>query len=199
MNYSKILSQLPNIDSIIYLDSSSLIRSYPQSVISKKFTRTKYINNPQKFLNDLNFLINPLLDESISLCDILTKIIQISALNVITLDCLFRSSDNHRIYPLFGTFDIRNNVTCINNSTILYEDKISVETIYQASTLIRSAETIILDDYFISLPLCNQLLERRNENSNVIMLSSLINISNYKTEHLIDFFSVIYSFSKYIL
>ncbi len=196
MDYQKILNNCKNDTKIVYLDSSSLIRTYPISVLSKNFTRTKYEKNPPSFSQSLNLFIKPLLDDSFSLYNLLTKITnKFNQLSIVTLDCMFAHPENNHILSLFGTFSFKNTIASVNNSVTLYGDRLSAETIYNASALIRSSETIILDDYFLLLPIGNFLLDRKKENTPIYPLSSLIGFPQYKTNDVIDFFSSLDAFS----
>lgn len=194
MDYTKILQEFNNNAQIIYLDSSCLIRDYPINVISKNLTRTKYNSNPQKFTNILNRLINPLHHTSALLYNILDETIkQINKINIITYDCMFPSTNNEYISALFGSFDFIGSVASINNSIILYGDEISVETFFNASTLVRSANLIIIDDYFLSLSIGKHLLNQKKDNTITISLSSVIGHHSYHTEEVINIFKYICS------
>ena len=102
---------------------------------------------------------------------------------------MFPSSTNYHISTLFGSFDFDGKTASINNSTVLFDDNISVETFFNASTLIRSANLILIDDHFLSLSVGKQLLERKKENTPTITLSSLIGNPTYNTKEVIDIFN----------
>lgn len=162
MNIEQLLYKIHNSSRIVYLDSSSLIRTYPINVLSENLTRYKYISNPQKFSIVLNRFIIPLENTSISLYNIFNEMTNdINGFNIISYDCMFPSLINCHISTLFGSFDFDGKTASINNSTILFGDNISVETFFNASTLIRSANLILIDDHFLSLSVGKQLLERK--------------------------------------
>lgn len=190
MNIEQLLYKIHNSSRIVYLDSSSLIRTYPINALSKKLTRCKYISNPQKFSIVLNRFIIPLENTSASLYNIFNKMTNdIDGFNIISYDCMFPSSTNCHISTLFGSFDFDGQTASINNSTVLFDDNISVETFFNASTLIRSANLILIDDHFLSLSVGKQLLERKKENTPTITLSSLIGNRTYNTKEVIDIFN----------
>ncbi len=194
MNYTKILCELDNQPKIVYLDSSSLIRNYPIDILSKTLTRKNYISNPEKFSTILNYFVSPLYDITFSLYNICDKITKYTnKINIITYDCLFPINNNKQFFTLFGSFNFIGNIASLNNSIILYGDKISVETFYNISTLIRSANLIILDDYFLSLSIGKELFNHKKENTTIITLSSIIGYSTYKTKEVIDIFNYLYS------
>ena len=102
---------------------------------------------------------------------------------------MFPAVTNCHISKLFGSFDFDGKIVSINNSTILFGDNISVETFFNASTLIRSANLILLDDYFLSLSIGKQLLGRIRQDTPIIHLSSIIEYHDYRTQEIIDIFS----------
>lgn len=190
MNIEKLLYKLHTSNQIVYLDSSSLIRNYTINTLSKNLTRYKYISNPQKFSIILNRFIIPLYNTSAVLYNIFDKITNnIDRFNIITYDCMFPSTTNCYISTLFGSFDFDGNIASINNSTILFGDNISAETFFNASTLIRSANLILIDDHFLSLSVGKQLLERKKEDTQTITLSSIIGYRTYNTKEVIDTFN----------
>lgn len=190
MNIEKILYKLNTSTPIVYLDSSSLLRDCPINALSKSLTRYKYISNPQKFYTTLNRFILPLYDESTVLYNIFNLITNnTDKFNIITYDCMFPSTANCHIHKLFGSFDFDGTTASINNSTILFGENISVETFFYASTLIRSANLILIDDYFLSLSVGSQLLKRKNNNAPTVTLSSIIEFSSYNTKDVIDTFN----------
>lgn len=191
MNYESLLNEIKN-SKVVYLDSSSLIRNYPIHILSKHFTRTKYLSNPQKFTNILNLFINPIYDISILLYNILDEATKsANNINILTYDCIFPSKKNKCICALFGSFDFAENNVLMNTSIALFGDQISVETFFYASTLIRSANLIIVDDYFLYLPLGKELINRKKEDATIIMLSNLIGYHNYKSQDVINIFKLL--------
>lgn len=190
MDIEKLLYKLHTCTQIVYLDSSSLIRNYPINALSKHLTRCKYITNSQKFSIMLNRFSIPLYNSSAALYNIFEKITNnINKFNIITYDCMFPAVTNCHISKLFGSFDFDGKIVSINNSTILFGDNISVETFFNASTLIRSANLILLDDYFLSLSIGKQLLGRIRQDTPIIHLSSIIEYHDYRTQEIIDIFS----------
>lgn len=190
MSYESLFYEIKGYSKVVYLDSSSLIRSYPFHVLSKQFTKTNYLSNPQKFSNILNQLISPLYETSNLLYSILDNITKIADnISILTYDCIFPPLKNKQIFTLFGSFDFVENNALMNKSITLFGEQISVETFFYASTLIRSANLIIVDDYFLSLSIGQELFNRKKENAIVIMLSSLIGYHNYKTQEVIKIFS----------
>lgn len=190
MSIEQLLYKIHNSSRIVYLDSSTLIRTYPINALSKNLTRCKYISDPQKFSIVLNRLIFPLENTSASLYNIFNKMTNdIDEFNIISYDCMFPSSTNSHISTLFGSFDFDGRTALINNSTVLFGDNISVETFFNASTLIHSANLILVDDYFLSLSVGKQLLERKKENTPTITLSSLIGYRTYNTKEVICTFN----------
>lgn len=193
MNYESLLYEIKKYSKVVYLDSSSLIRNYPIHILSKHFTKTKYLSNPQKFTYMLNHFINPLYDTSIQLYNNLDSVTKtVNNINILTYDCIFPSKKNNKIHTLFGSFDFVGNCVRMNESIVLYGDEISVETYYNASTLIRSANLIILDDFFLTLSIGKELLNRKKEDATVIMLSTLFGFHNYKTEEIINIFTLLH-------
>lgn len=193
MNIEKLLYKLYNNAQVVYLDSSTLIRNYPMSILSKNLTRTKYNSNPQKFSSVLNHFISPLYNTSAILYNIFDKTTKcINNFNIITYDCMLPPTKNKHIYTLFGSFDFAGDIASINNSIVLYGDVISVETFFNASTLIRSANLIIIDDYFLSLSAGRQLINRKKEDTSTITLSSIIEYRTYHTKEVIDTFNYLY-------
>lgn len=194
MNIERLLCELQNSTKTIYLDSSSLIRSYPINVLSKNLARTKYLCNPQKFSTILNRFTIPLYSTATNLHNIFQKLICcIDNFKIITFDCMFPSQHTQHIITLFGSFDYTNNITSINDTCILYGDTLSVETFFKASTLIRSANLIILDDYFLTFSVGQQLLERKCNNTPIITLSSIIEQRSYDSQGVIDVFNFLIS------
>lgn len=190
MNIEKLLYKIHTNTQIVYLDSSSIIRNYPINFLSKNFTRYKYISNPKKFSIMLNRFIIPLYNTYSVLYNIFDKITNSTdKFNIITYDCMFPSSNNCYISTLFGSFDFDGTTASINNSTVLFGDSISIETFFNASVLIRSANLVLIDDYFLSLSVGKQLLERKKEDSHIITLSSIIGYSTYNTKDVIDTFN----------
>ena len=190
MNIKKLLYKFHTSNQIVYLDSSSLIRNYSINVLSKNLTRYKYISNPHKFSIILNRFIIPLYSTSAELYNIFDKITNnIDMFYIISYDCMFPITTNCHITTLFGSFDFDDNIASINNSTVLFGDSISVETFFYASTLIRSANLILIDDHFLSLSVGRQLLEHKKGNTPTITLSSIIGYHPYNTNEVIDIFN----------
>lgn len=152
MDMQKLLCKLHTSSQIVYLDSSCLIRNYPCHALSKNLTRSKFISNPKKFSITLNRFVNPLYDTSIVLYNIFDKITNdIKKFNIITYECMFPKATNCHITSLFGFLNFESSIASVNNSTVLFGENISIETFFYASTLIRSANLILIDDYFLSL------------------------------------------------
>lgn len=190
-----ILNEFQNNTHIIYLDSSCLIRNYPLSVLSKNFTRAKYNANPTKFINTLNHFISPLYTPSLLLQHIISQIVaHTDNFHVLTLDTMFTEASGDRIYNLFGTFNCSYPISTINSSVILFRENISVEAFFKASTLIRSANLIIIDDFFLSLSVGKQLLDRKKNVTSIISLSSMIGYSVYNTKEVLDIFNYFYQY-----
>lgn len=190
MNTENFLSDLPTNAHTIYLDSSSLIRTYSGNTLSKNLSRTKYLSNPQRFSQVLNCFISPVRNVSMQLYYTLSQISNArNNFQIITCDCIFPALNPKCFYSLFGSLKFVDNTAFMNDSVVLYGDRISVETFFNASTLIRSADLIILDDYFLSLSVGIELLERKKDDTLVITLSSVIRQYPYHTVEIIDFFN----------
>lgn len=190
-----ILNEFQNNTRIIYLDSSCLIRNYPLSILSKNFTRAKYNSNPAKFINTLNHFISPLYTPSLLLQHVISQMVAlVDNFHVITLDPMFTVASDNRIFNLFGTFNCANPVSIINSSIILFRENISVEAFFNASTLIRSANLIIIDDFFLSLSIGKQLLDRKKSETTTVTLSSIIGDSAYNTKEVLDVFNYFYQY-----
>lgn len=190
-----ILREFQKNTQIVYLDSSCLIRNYPLSILSKNFTRTKYNSNPTKFINEFNHFMSPLYTPSLLLQSVISQMVtHVDNFHVITLDSMFTITSSDKIYNLFGTFNYINPVSTINRSVILFDENISVETFFKASTLIRSAKLIIIDDFFLSISVGKQLLNRKRSEALTIALSSIIGYSPYNTKEVLDIFNYLYQY-----
>ena len=192
MDMQKLLCKLHTSSQIVYLDSSCLIRNYPCHALSKNLTRSKFISNPKKFSITLNRFVNPLYDTSIVLYNIFDKITNyIKKFNIITYECMFPKATNCHITSLFGFLNFESSIASVNNSTVLFGENISIETFFYASTLIRSANLILIDDYFLSLSVGKQLFDRKKENTPAITLSSIIGYHLYNTKEVVNTFNYI--------
>lgn len=190
-----ILNEFQNNTQIIYLDSSCLIRHYPLSILSKNFTRVKYTSNPTNFINTLNYFICPLYTPSLLLQHIIKQIVaHADNFHVITLDTMFTKANGDKIYNLFGSLNCSYPISTINSSVILFRENISVEAFFKASTLIRSANLIIIDDFFLSLSVGKQLLDRKKSETTTVTLSSIIGYSAYNTKEVLDIFNYFYQY-----
>lgn len=186
----KSLFALNSYDQIVYLDSSSLIRNYPLSILSKNLTRAKYIANPHKFSIMLNNLIKPIYNMSSSLYDIYNKTTKyLQTFSIVTYDCMFPFIYNKQVFPLFGSLNLAEDLAIINDTIVFYGENISVETFFNVSTLIRSADLIIIDDYFLSLSIGKALFDRKKDGTNTIALSSIIGYPSYHTKEVLNTFS----------
>lgn len=167
---------------LIYLDSSTLLRNTNLKFLTKNFTREAYLNNPSKFMKQLNisFQKNKLIEDKYK--SLLLLLLNNNYINyIISMDCTLHSYEDN-LLNIFGT--LSDNSTDLSN-VCLYDENIAFDKYQQSYFLIKNASQIIIDDNFCSLQIGRYLLSKATTNS-ITFLSTFVNNENMNTGSLIN-------------